>query len=350
MSVLSLALLVAVASAAGPYFFGCDTTVYPSGVTDSTAYGSIACVTGTLGSANALSCYGWFVGLHTPIIASHIHVGASINANGPIVFNFTSAASLIQSGTAAQGIMQDHWTATSVGFTENGGVAFDAQVSACIAGGACYFNVHTVGHAPPNPAEISCVLQAGVGASAIANSSTSTYTFGCETGQTTQLATGTLAFTTGSVPGSSRSTQVIGYTATYTALTSAIIYVHMHDSTCNSNACSGGPVAYLDFTGAPNSGSFTGLVIYNTPVTSVMPINLTPTFGPGVWPAMTNSYQTELAAGNLYFNIHTVSNAGGEIRAQINSNAVMKCSGSMVAPSAAVVLLALAAALRTVWA
>jgi len=111
---------------------------------------------------------------------------------------------------------------------------------------------------------------------------------------------------------------------------------------------------YLDFTGAPQTaGSFTGIVIYNQPVSTLTTSTLTSTYQPGLWPMMTGgvaTFQTELAAGHLYFNIHTANNGGGEIRAQINSQTASKCSGSMVAPSAAVVLLALAAALRTVWA
>jgi len=289
--------------------------------------GTIACITGSLGasSANAFSCQAWFSGLVSPVFAAHLHVGTTIGAGGNPTFNFTSA--VLWADTP--GVFQDHWTGSSASWIPQVGKTFDQQVTDCMSGG-CYFNIHTLAH---GGGEVACVLQPTTTAV------TSVATFGQEAAGGSFAATGTLTFTT-AFGTTANQDAVLGYTATFAGLTSSLFQVHIHDSTCTDNTCSGSPFIYIDFNGGNGitSGSITGVAIRSAEGNGITTSNLGTYYQPGIWVstslATVAAFQTELAANHTYFNLHTQNNHGGEIRAQLFHTAFSAANGvSAVVPS-----------------
>jgi len=320
MKCFALALLVAVASA--QQFASCD-LIPQTGITTG-GYGTVACIKGQIGSANAnaFSCQAWFDGLASPVVAAHLHVGNSISAGGAPTFNFTTAVLW----ATTPGVIQDHWTSSSKAFLQQGAVTFDSQVTDCMAGN-CYFNVHTIAHAG---GEVACVL------AATTNAVTHTSNFGPESAGTSATATGTLSYTT-AFGVTTQQDAVFGYTATFSGLSSSLYQVHVHDSACTDNSCSGSPFIFVDFAGGDGitSGSITGVNIRTSAYHGLTTSGLSAAYSPGLWLNITgvnsaSQWQSELNAGKTYFNLHTQNNHGGEIRAQLKSGV------SALAPSALV--------------
>jgi len=315
-------VLLVVLGSAQTNFFGCDAVKVGSAVT--TATGTIACLTGKLGptSVSSFACYGSVTGLSTSLTATHLHNGTSTTQGGKIVFNFTTALStsaVMEIGTAVT--FQDQFTASSANSVLQTGYTFAAQLALCQTG-ICYWNVHT----DSNPGgEIGCVTQTSTNPI-----SHETHTLGAESSTSpAPTSSGTADFWFGSVTTSQP--LIIGYSVTVNSLSSKIIQMHIHDGSCATNACSGNPFIYLDFAGIGTgvTGSISGLVIYGYgSVTGTTGSD----FGfyiPGSWNADTTipaaaslaGFASEHAAGNLYLNIHTATNTGGELRAQLSGAA-----------------------------
>jgi hypothetical protein len=108
------------------------------------------------------------------------------------------------------------------------------------------------------------------------------------------------------------STNVFSYTITYSGLTSNINNGHIHGPFPSGTATTAGvilnfntlPGATFGGFGTATSGTATGTVTLNAATTISATVN-------------GDSLRKLLLAGLTYANIHTVSNPGGEIRAQI---------------------------------
>jgi len=315
--IVTALLFVAAASAQG--FFGC--TLGPqTGITTSLS-GYVTCFQGTQGAPGVagLACYASIGGSSTTnITAAHLHAGATISANGPPVFYFSIPATPPASNLAPFWI-QEKWVATSANYHATTSGTFTSDVAACAAAGGCYFNVHTEAH---GGGEAACELQpTGTAGGA---SVTLTQTLGGESPTDAPTATGSVALTFGSAVGTGLN--AMGYQCSFNGLSGPVTAAHIHDSSCNSNACSGSPFIYFDFSGGDGvtSGSFFGVLIEGKGPAAG---NLNSKYQPGLWYEVQGG--TPFAANNqtafdehgmqgfLYFNVHTALHPGGELRANI---------------------------------
>ena len=199
-------------------------------------------------------------GLTGPITAAHLHTGA-IGANGPVTITLTPSFA----GTTATGTV----------------VLTPTQRHDLIAGGL-YVNIHT-GANPGGEIRGQVQLAGGFGFSANLNS-TSEVPINASTATATASATLT------------PSGLLMNLTAT--GLTGAITVAHIHNAAPGVN---GGVVRTLtpDFVTA-------------TTALSLWRFNDTEPLTPAL--------VSQLVKGNLYFNLHTAANPGGEIRGQLTLN------------------------------
>ncbi|PYM04316.1 MAG: hypothetical protein DMD82_14765 [Candidatus Rokuibacteriota bacterium] len=198
-------------------------------------------------------------GLTGPITAAHFHTGA-IGVNGPVTISILAGFA----GNTATGTV----------------VLTPAQRHDLIAGGL-YVNVHTAAN-PGGEIRGQVQLAGGFGFSTSLNAGNEVPANG-STGTATASATLT------------PSGLLVNLTAT--GLTGAIVAAHIHNAAVGVN----GPVVRT------LTGDFTG----TTAVTLWRfddPEPLTP------------ALVSELLKGNLYINLHTAANPGGEIRGQLTLN------------------------------
>ncbi len=198
-----------------------------------------------------------------PITGAHIHNGTT-GTNGPVVHPFTEEFD----GNTASGI----W-----GFDDEGGLT--PELLTDLLNGELYLNVHTTA----NPAgELrGQILRAT--STAMAASLTPEQ----ETAVVTQAAAGT-AFL-------SVSSDRVDYELTVDGLSGPITGAHFHNAALGAD---GGVVKDIvaSFSGTHAAGSWTA--------------------ADGTQP-LTDELRTALLQGQLYLNIHTSANPGGEVRGQI---------------------------------
>lgn len=99
---------------------------------------------------------------------------------------------------------------------------------------------------------------------------------------------------TGSITGTyNKNTNVLNFTITWSGLSANIVGMHFHGPAVAGENAS----VAIGITGAPTttSGTHTGSV------------------------TLTDAHETDLLAGRWYYNIHTSTNANGEIRGQITA-------------------------------
>ena len=195
-------------------------------------------------------------GLSGPITAAHFH-NAPQGVNGPVVRTITGSLS----GNTASGI----WTSTDA-------EALTPALIDELLKGNLYVNYHTAA----NPGgEIRGQLAVSGGVHFTAN-----LTGAQENPAVVVAATGTGAFTL--------TEEGLVYKITVSGLTGAIIAAHFHTGAIGVN----GPVT-IAITGSFVGNTATGTVV------------------------LTAAQRRDLIAGNLYVNVHTAANSGGEIRGQV---------------------------------
>ena len=200
-------------------------------------------------------------GLSGPITASHFHLG-SLKQNGPVIYNITSSFT----GNTAMGTIA--------------GPLPDSIVAAFMTG-RVYINVHTAA----NPGgEIRGQVSLSAGTNLIAR-----FDGLQEVPSLINSAKGTASITLGSV-----GSVGLAYSISVNGLSGPITAAHFHYGKIGE----AGPVVY-NITSTFNGNNALG--VWKT--TGASPLN--------------DSLIVALLTNNLYLNIHTAANPGGEIRAQV---------------------------------
>ena len=227
-------------------------------------------ITATLTSAG-LGFYITVRGLSGPIIAAHIHSGAPGVAGG-VVRDITAAFGGTNSATGA-------WLPTDAS-------PLSAARIADLMAGNLYVNVHT----SANPGgEMRGQLRLSAGAHFTAN---------LQGPQENPAPAGVTATGAGSF---TLTEEGLEYKITVNGLTGAITAAHLHTGSIGVS----GPIVFdllPSFTGNTATGFISGL---------------------------TTAQKNDLLASNMYVNIHTATNAGGEIRGQLNLAGGIALSGPM---------------------
>ena len=201
-------------------------------------------------------------GLTGAITAAHFH-NASAGAEGGVVRTITDDFD----GATAHGV----WT------TEDAEPFTDEMMRELLAGNL-YLNIHTAAN-PPGEIRGQVTLDVG-------DHFTGMLTPEQQTADVTSDATGTASM--------SLTSDGLTFDVTLDGLSGPITAAHFHNAPIGSD---GGVVRTI-------TGDFTGNTAH------------------GVWTAadaepLTGEMMRELLAGNLYLNIHTAANPGGELRAQV---------------------------------
>lgn len=199
-------------------------------------------------------------GLSGPITGAHFHKGV-IGSNGPVVKNITSDFV----GNTAVGVWR----------TAGAGALTDSLILDLLIGGL-YLNVHTAAN-PGGEIRGQLNVNASVGLEARLDAGQEV-----PPGTSTAKGTGSFALTE----------YGLVYSITVDGLTGAITGAHFHNAAAGAN----GPVVRtLSFA------NNTAIGVWKSNDTE--PLNAT--------------LLRELLAGNIYVNIHTAANPGGEIRGQV---------------------------------
>jgi len=278
--------------------FGC--TMRPGAGATVGGYGAVACMSGQDGTAgtdvNTLACEWQYFNLTTAPTASHFHIGDDNTVSGNITFTFT-----ISGLTKVSGIVYQKFTATS-GWSQQGGLSFDQQVSACAGGSGCYFNLHTSGFPT---GELRCQL------------SPITATYDYTTTLTppaaninANMSTGTATVQMGTItPAATPALHAWGYQVSF-SLISPITLAHIHQGTSSDNTNSGPIKVTFDQGPQRTVGKFVGVALEGTVPAGNVP--------PSSWPSYTSDFDTAMGNHFNYINVHSVAYGGGEIRAQIS--------------------------------
>ena len=215
----------------------------------------------------------WYVidysGLSGPVVAAHIHVGAAGVGGGVILPLTPSASPMVGTLTAAD-------------FMSSGAITTFAEALAALKTGGTYFNLHTAA----NPGgEIRGQIDAKGDA-----------LFATLAGDQEVPAVTTSATGDGWVVINTAGDQITYY-VNYSGLSGALAASHIH----------------LGNAGA-NGGVLFPLTAGPSPMTGVLAASdLTPT---GSVTDMAGAVAA-IEAGGTYFNLHTASNPGGEVRGQV---------------------------------
>ncbi len=218
-------------------------------------------------------------GLSGPITGSHFHRGG-IGTNGPVIKNITTD----YVGNTAVGI----WRTTGTG------ALADSDIVTLLTGGL-YLNVHTAAN-PGGEIRGQVNVNAGFGFRASLDSVQ-------EVPPTTSTGKGTASLTL--------TEYGLVYSITFSGLSGPINAGHFHNAAAGVN---GSVFRTLTFTN-------------NTAI--------------GVWKStdaepLTGALLRELLAGNIYINVHTAANPGGEIRGQVlsknGSGATARLNGQVEVP------------------
>ncbi|WP_457651861.1 CHRD domain-containing protein [Rhodocaloribacter sp.] len=201
-------------------------------------------------------------GLSGDVTAAHFH-NAPLGADGPVMRTITDAFD----GNTAFGL----WTA-------NDAEPLTADATAALLGGELYLNLHTAAN-PGGEVRGQVFPSSGWGFTASLDAEQ-------QVAGVTSDATGTASFTLTDAG--------LVFDVTVEGLSGAITAAHFHDAPAGAE----GPVVRTI------TDAFDGSTAH------------------GVWTAddgepLTGELMRELLAGNLYLNVHTAANPGGEIRGQV---------------------------------
>ena len=225
-------------------------------------------------------------------IASHIHLGGSAIANGPVLVTLYTNVSdtALSPGVIASGTIAE----SEIG----GGVSLDS-LATLMSVGAAYIDVHT--RAYPTGLIRGQLIQNGQtppGDLFAAKALT-----GAKERPLPVLSTATGSATFEVLSGGS-----VKYTLSVAGLTGAIM-AHIHTGVTDS----AGPIAVPLFNSSTPTGPLTGTLASGTFTSSNIQI-------PGI---SLDSLLTLMRVGRTYVNVHTQANPGGEIRAQIEPVSVL---------------------------
>jgi len=270
-----------------------------------TGSGSVACVSGTDDATNKLKCTWKYIDLNaTAVSAAHLHVGTDAMDGNPTFFFDVSALVDVTAGTVYQSFVSTVTTGTGPHWVQQGTVTFDAQVSTCSGANGCYFNLHTTPYYPNG--ELRCELAP----------LTNTYSYNNVVLAPTTTAQGAVNNTNSAgvasvwmapVSSAAGAVHAWGYQVAFTTGSPITIsHIHQGSSTTDNN----GPVKVtFDTTGSTSrtAGTFVGVAMEG----------ITTAQQPSAWPTYTADFDTAIASSFCYINVHTVTNGGGEIRANI---------------------------------
>jgi len=302
---MSLVFLVLLGAAvANGIFFGCQ--MAPIVGSGSNGGGFVGCISGAAdNSVNTLSCEFVYSALTSTVTLAHFHVGASSTQSGNVTFNFANVGGL----SSANGQVAQSWTATSVDWKQQFGITFDAQVIACASGTGCYFNLHTQNN---QAGELRCELTTQI----------PTYSFTnvplvlSPSSVNNAASTGTVNVWMAQI---GNSTQHAWSWDISFSLVNALTNSHIHQGTSKTDN-NGAVVVYIDPGTPRTTGKLLGIALEGTqlPFTNR-------------WATYPAGFDSAIASHFCYVNLHTATNAAGEVRANISPSAASHVSLALLA-------------------
>lgn len=220
----------------------------------------------------------WYVvtysGLSGSLAAAHIHTGAA-GANGGVILPLAASASPIAG------------TLTAANFAASGSVTTFAQAVAALKAGTTYVNLHTAA----NPGG---EIRGQVAAKGNAHFATLSGAQEIPAVATSATGNGWVVVSTGGA--------TLTYYVAYSGLSGAPAAAHIHLGNAGAN---GGVLLPLAAGPSPMTGTLTAT-------------NLTPTGSVSDFAGAVAA----IAAGGTYFNVHTATRPGGELRGQLAETVV----------------------------
>jgi hypothetical protein len=301
---IALALLVAVC-VAQTNFFGCTLSPHPS--VTSSGSGFIVCMDGMNDGVASMACTFSVTGLTSNITLAHWHVGSTSDATGPVTFTFSGLPN------AKDGVFVENAFTAASGYTVRTAPNFAAQIADChnanpqttAPAAGCYFNVHTVDH---GSGELFC--------QGTAISPYLDFDFGLTPNGNRAASQGSATVWHGYVPGDLSLRRVWGYNLAFD-VGSDVTAAHIHRADAVAPAT--GPVEVTfniaGHTNGNNPGGFVGVSI----------------FGTSRWPTLSSGFDSAWISNFTYVNVHTVDNAGGEVRGNFGISSATSVSVSFAA-------------------